>query len=193
MKLAYRAIDLATQNDAPPRIGEPFPEMAAAHMLAEMAKSGEASDAAGRPLLTQDETDRLERFYGAVDPLTRQVKIRRLTVQLTCGAGRRYDQRKREWVYAYTWERQKFVWVWDWGRAESPTEFQFRNLERADVYCTDNGLLRRTLIDIFEQSKKSKVAYADLVDQKVKTALGQAVEPTVTRSGSSRRGRRDRR
>src|SRR5436853_5863906 len=192
MKLAYRAIDLAVQAEAPPRPGEPFPEMAAAHMLAEMAKSGEASDGAGRPLLTQDETDRLERFYGAVDPLTRQVKIRRLTVQLTCGAGRRYDQRKREWVYAYTWERQKFVWVWDWGRAESPTEFQFRNLERADVYCTDNGLLRRTLIDIFEQSKKSKVAYADLVDQKVKTVRGQAVEPTVTR-GSSRRGRRYRR
>ena len=54
------------------------------------------------------------------------------------------------------------------------------------------GTLRRTLIDIFEQSKKSKVAYADLVDQKVKTALGQIVEPTVTR-GSGRRGRRHRR
>ena len=192
MKLAYRAIDLAVQTETAPRRGEPFPEMAAAHLLAEMAKSGEATDAAGRPLLTQDEIDRLERFYGAVDPTTRQVKIRRLSVLLSCGAGRRYDQRKREWVYAYTFERSRFVWVWDWGRAESPTEFQFRNLERAEVNCTDNGLLRRTLIDIFEQSKKSKVAYADLVDQKVRTALGQMVEPTVTR-GSSRRGRRHRR
>ena len=52
---------------------------------------------------------------------------------------------------------------------------------------------RRTLVDIFEQSKKSKVPYADLVDQKVKTALGQAVETTVTRGNSSRRGRRHRR
>ena len=108
------------------------------------------------------------------------------------GVGRRYDQRRREWDYVYSWTRTKFVWVWDWGRAESPTEFQFRNLERADPSCTDNGLLRRTLIDIFEQAKKSKLAYADLVDQKVKTAHGQAVETTVTRS-SSRRGRRHRR
>ena len=83
--------------------------------------------------------------------------------------------------------------MWDWGRAESPTEFQFRNLERAENSCTDNHLLRRTLVDIFEQSKKSKVPYADLVDQKVKTALGQPVETTVTRGGSSRRGRRHRR
>ena len=57
--------------------------------------------------------------------------------------------------------------MWDWGRAELPTEFQFRNLERAENSCTDNDLLRRTLIDIFEQAKKSKVPYADLVDQKV--------------------------
>ncbi len=192
MKLAYRAIDLATQNDAPPRVGEPFPEMAAAHLLVEMARSGEAVDAAGRPLLTNDEIDRLEKFYGAVDPVTRQVKIRRLTVQLSCGAGRRYDPRKREWYYVFPWTRAKFVWVWDWGRAESPTEFQFRNLERAENSCTDNHLLRRTLVDIFEQSKKSKVPYADLVDQKVKTALGQPVETTVTRS-SNRRGRRGRR
>ena len=55
MELAYRAIDLATQNDALPRHGEPFPEMAAAHLLVDMAKSGEAVDAAGRPLLPQDE------------------------------------------------------------------------------------------------------------------------------------------
>jgi len=190
MKLAYRAIELATLNDSPPQPGEPFPEMAAAHLLVEMAKNGEAADAAGRPLLTQDEIERLEKYYGTVDPATRQVKIRRLTVQLTCGVGRRYDQRKREWDYVYGWTRNKFIWVWDWGRAESPTEFQFRNLERVDRSCTDNNLLRRTLVDIFEQSKKSKVAYADLADQKVKTAHGQAVETTVTRS--PRRGRRRR-
>jgi hypothetical protein len=165
--------------------------MAAAHLLVEMAKSGEAADAAGRPLLTPEEIERLEKFYGAVDAGTRQVKIRRLTVLLNCGAGRRYDQRHREWYYVYRWTRSRFVWVWDWGRSESPTEFQFRNLERAENSCTDNSLLRRTLVDIFEQSKKSQVPYADLVDQKVKTAMGQAAETAVTR-GSNRRGRRRR-
>lgn len=191
MKLAYRAIELAVQSDTAPRVGEPFPEMAAAHLLVEMARNGEAADAAGRPLLTQDEIDRLEKYYGSVDAATRQVKIRRLTVTLNCGIGRWYDQRRRQWDYVYTWTRpNKYVWVWDWGRSESPTEFQFRNLERVNSSCTDNSLLRRTLIDIFEQSKKSQVPYADLVDQKVKTAHGQAAEPTVTRS--PRRGRRRR-
>ena len=192
MRLAYRAIELATLNETAPRIGEPFPEMAAAHLLVEMAKSGEATDAAGRPLLTPEEIERLEKFYGAVDPGSRQVKIRRLTITLNCGAGRRYDQRAREWYYVYRWNRSRFVWVWDWGRSESPTEFQFRNLERAENSCTDNSLLRRTLVDIFEQSKKSQVPYADLVDQKVKTAMGQAAETAVTR-GSDRRRRRGRR
>jgi TPR repeat protein len=191
MKLAYRAIELATLTDSVARTGEPFPEVAAAHLLVEMAKNGEAADAAGRPLLTQDETDRLEKYYGTVDPVTRQVKIRRLAVTLNCGVGRRYDQRRRVWEYAYPWTKERYVWVWDWARAESPTEFQFRNLERRDRACNDNGLLRRTLVDIFEQSKKSKVPYADLVDQKVKTAHGQAVETTVTRS--PKRGRRHRR
>jgi hypothetical protein len=192
MKLAYRAIELATLNDSVPRAGEPFPEVAAAHLLAEMAKNGEAVDAAGRQLLTQDEIDRLEKYYGAVDPVTHQVKIRRITVTLKCGVERRSDQRRRTREFTYSWTRDRFVWVWDWARAESPTEFQFRNLERRDRACTDNDLLRRTLVDIFDQSKKSKVPYADLVDQKVKTAHGQqTVETTVTRS--PRRGRRHRR
>src|SRR5207253_6745794 len=140
----------------------------------------------GRPLLTQDEIVRLERFYGAVDPVTRQVKIRRLSVLLNCGAGRRYDDRKREWVYAYTWERSRFVWVWDWGRVESPTEFQFRNLER-DTGCDKNNLLRRTLIDIYDQAKKHDVPYADLVEQKVKIAMGEVSAPSTGRKRGRRR------
>jgi TPR repeat protein len=194
MKLAYRAIDLAVQSDAFPQPGEPFPEMAAAHLLVEMAKNNEAVDAAGRPLLTLDEIERLERFYGIVDPGTRQVKIRRLTVPLKCGVGQReFDKQKKEWIYEYSWTApRKLIWVWDWGRSESPTEFQFRNLER-ETGCTNNELLRRTLNDIFEQSKKNKLAFADLVDQKIKTAQGQqSVEPAVTRDTrrSRRRGRR---
>jgi len=191
MQLAYQAIALAVQNDAVPRPREPFPEMAAAHLLVDMARSGEAVDAAGRPLINSDEVERLEKYYGRTDPETRQVKVRRLLVQLGCGyTGRYYDRQKRRWAWLWEWIRNDYIWVWDWGRAESPTEFQFRNLERA-TGCVNNSILRRTLIDIFEQSKKSKVAFADLTDQKVRTAQGASIEPAVTRdSRSRRRGRR---
>jgi TPR repeat protein len=189
MKLAYRAIELAVQSDAAPEWGEAFPEMSAAHLLVEMAKGNEAVDAGGRPLLTVDEVERLERFYGSVDPVSRQVKIRRLNVQLTCG--RWYDRSRRQWVNDDDRTWRDFIWVWDWGRNESPTEFQFRSRERSTL-CPYNDVLRRTMIDIFEQSKKSKVAFADLVDQKVKTAQGQTVENTEKpeRRRRCRRGRR---
>ena len=140
--------------------GNPFHEIAAAHLLAEMAKNGEAVDAAGRPLLTPDEIDRLERFYGAVDPVTKQVKALSITVLADCGGYRKWTKK---------------VWVWDWGRAESPTESQFRNIERT-TRCTNNDVLRRTLNEVFEQAKKNKVPFADLIDQKIKTA-NSVVEP----------------
>src|SRR5262249_8885659 len=135
-------------------------ETAAAHLIVEMAKNREAVDAAGRPLLTQDEVDRLERYYGTVDPLTKQVKIRRLDVKLKCGD---------------YWVKPEQIWVWDWGRSEAPTEPQFRNIERI-TGCTNNDTLRRTLIDVFEQAKKNKVPFADLIDQKIKTA-NSVVDP----------------
>jgi TPR repeat protein len=191
MKYAYRAIELSVLDESGTGPGEPFPEMAAAHLLIEMAKNGEATDAAGRPLLSQEEVDRIEKFYGSVDPNTRQVKIRRVTVRLNCGIGGQYDTREREWVYDYGWRKYFFIWVWDWGRAESPTEFQFRDIEREWTACSHNSLLRRTLNDIFEQAKKSKVAFADLVDQKVRTAQGESAETIVTRG--TKRGRRHRR
>jgi hypothetical protein len=75
------------------------------------------------------------------------------------------------------WFSLKPIWVWDWGRNESPTEAQFRNLER-DTKCTNNELLRRTLIDVFEQAKKNKVPFADLADQKIKTAKLAVDEPS---------------
>jgi TPR repeat protein len=163
IKLAYRTIELATQTDPTTAEGNPFHEIAAAHLLVEMAKNGEAVDAAGRSLLTQDEIERLERHYGAVDPAAKQVKIRRLDVKVKCGY----------------WTRTQQVWVWDWGRVESPTEPQFRNIERT-TGCSDNDVLRRTLIDIFEQAKKNKVPFADLIDQKIKTA-NSVVEPQRSR------------
>jgi hypothetical protein len=191
MKFAYRAIELAVLDESGTGPGEPFPEMAAAHLLIEMAKNGEATDAAGRSLLSAEEIDRIEKFYGSVDPGTRQVKIRRITVRLNCGIGGQFDPREREWVYAYGWPKYFYIWVWDWGRTESPTEFQFRDIEREWTACSHNSLLRRTLNDIFEQAKKNKVAFADLVDQKVRTAQGEASETIVTRG--SKRTRRCRR
>ena len=64
MKLAYRTIELAEQADPTDEDGQPFHEIAAAHLLVEMAKNGEAVDTTGRPLLTQEEIERLERYYG---------------------------------------------------------------------------------------------------------------------------------
>jgi len=77
------------------------------------------------------------------------------------------------------WTSSQQVWVWDWGRVESPTEPQFRNIERT-TGCADNDVLRRTLIDVFEQAKKNKVPFADLIDQKIKTA-NAVVEPKKSR------------
>ena len=188
MKLAYRTIELSVQSDITPRTGEPIPEIAAAHLLVEMAKNGEAVDASNKPLLTQDEVERLERFYGAVDAVAKNVKIRRLGVQLGCGSARTYDRARRQWVSESERTRRDFIWAWDWGRAESPTEFQFRSIERR-TQCTNNDVLRRTMVDIFEQSKKSKVSFADLVDQKIRTAQGQSVA-TATKPERKRCRRR---
>ena len=177
LRLAYRTIELAVQTDPTTEEGNPFHEIAAAHLLVEMAKSGEAIDAAGVSLLTESEVGRMERYYGSVDPATKRVKVRRLLVPLRCGfIGNS----------GFNWTLWRYLWVWDWGRSESPTEAQFRNLERT-TGCTNNDPLRRTLIDVFEQSKKSNVAFADLVEQKIKTASARTEEPD-----SSKRSRRRR-
>lgn len=188
---AFKAMELATQSDAAPKIGEPFPEMAAAHLIAEMVKTNEAVDNAGGPLLTAEEVERLERFYGKVDFSSKQVKIRRLVVELTCGFGKlEYNKQTKEYQYQYSWAPVKRpIWVWDWGRKESPTEFQFRAHER-ETLCTKNNLLRRTLADIFDQAKKNDVPYADLVEQKIKIAMGASVETTTRGERRGRRGRR---
>ena len=167
MKFAYRAIALSVLADPTTPEGKPFYEIAAGHLLVEMAKNNEAVDGSGSPLLTQDEVDRLERYYGSVDPNPKdvvdptsndskkvyEVKVRRLEVELDC----------------YAWKQTADIWVWDWGRSESPTAVQFRNLER-ETSCSNNDKLRRTLVDVFEQAKKNKVPFADLIAQKIKTA-----------------------
>lgn len=180
MKLAYRAIDLSVRTDPTTQEGNPFHEIAAGHLLAEMAKNGEAVDDGGRPLLTQEETERLERYYGAVDPVTKTVKIRRLNVPLGCWGWNVRDFMQHKATMG--WPKFVTIWVWDWGRSEAPTEAQFRNLER-ETRCASNDLLRRTLVDVFEQAKKNKVPFADLADQKIKTARLAVEEPNKKKRG----------
>jgi hypothetical protein len=70
------------------------------------------------------------------------------------------------------WYFPEQVWVWDWGRSDAPTEFQIRYYERLHG-CTNNTSLRATLMDIFSQAKKSKVAFSDLLAQRIQTLEGQ--------------------
>ena len=167
MKYAFLAIKLSVQADPTTPDGNPFFEINAGILLAEMAVNGQAVDVNDRALLTPDEIDRLQRFYGAVDPDTHKVKIRRLDVPL---GGCNYPYKKA-------------VWVWDWGRAESPTEPQFRSLER-ETFCYDNDVLRRTLSASFQAARKAKVPFADLINQQIIAAQAQ------TNAQSTRQPRR---
>jgi hypothetical protein len=152
MSYAYRAIHLATLTDPTSDDGNPMNEIEAGILLSEMAANHEAEDINGNPLLTKDEVDRLERFYGKVDPVTKKVRIRRLEVPVVCGGG------------GFT--RQEPIWVWDWGRNESPTEPQFRAIEH-EGFCIVDPVLRATLIASYQTAKKSNVAFADLIQQQI--------------------------
>jgi TPR repeat protein/uncharacterized caspase-like protein len=162
MKYAFLAIKLSVQADPSSDDGNPFYEIGAGILLAEMAVNGQAVDVNDRGLLNPDEIDRLQRFYGTVDPETHKVKIRRLDVPL---GGCSYPYKKA-------------VWVWDWGRAESPTEAQFRSLER-ETYCYDNDILRRTLSASFDAARKAKVPFADLINQQIIAAQAQESAPST--------------
>jgi hypothetical protein len=50
--------------------------------------------------------------------------------------------------------------------------------------------LRATLIDIYSQAKKSKVAFADLLAQRMQTLEGQAKPQTQEGDGGRRHRRR---
>lgn len=161
MKYAYRAIDLSVKASPLQEDGNPFYEFAAGQLLAEMAVSGEDSGADGQPLLSKDEVDRLQQFYGKVDPTTKTVKARRLSTQLIC-----YRYGTTVWKTNRTYD----FWVWDWGRDESPTEPQLRSLEYQSG-CGDNQDLRNTLSASYLLSKKNNVAFADLIIEQIKTAM----------------------
>ena len=173
MKLAYHAIDLTVLADPTAREGDPYYEMDAAHLIVDLAKGGEAIDAMGRPLLTPEEIDRLEHYYGAADPVTKKMKVRGFKVPIFCEPSE-------------TWYFPKQIWVWDWGRSEAPTELQIRFLERL-TRCPYNRDLRATLLDVYAQAKKSKVAFADLLAQRMQTLEGQAQPPQSDREHRRRR------
>lgn len=174
MKLAYHAIDLAVLADPTTSEGDPYYEMDAAHLLVDLVNSGEAVNAMGQPLLTPEEIDRLEHYYGAADPVTKKMKVRVFKVPIFCDP-------------AEAWYFPEQIWVWDWGRSEAPTELQIRFLERM-TGCPYNRDLRATLVDIYAQAKKNKVAFADLLAQRMQTLEGQA-KPQEGDSGRRRRRR----
>jgi uncharacterized protein len=173
MKLAYHAIDLTVLADPTAREGDPYYEMDAAHLIVDLAKGGEAIDPMGRPLLTPEEIDRLEHYYGAADPVTKKMKVRGFKVPIFCEPSE-------------TWYFPEQIWVWDWGRSEAPTELQIRFLERL-TRCPYNRDLRATLLDVYAQAKKSKVAFADLLAQRMQTLEGQAQPPQSDREHRRRR------
>ncbi len=122
IKYAYKAIDLAIRavgTGARSSFDNPLDEIAAGILVAEMAAGGEAVDKDGNPLLTPDEIERLDRYYGKPDPQTHKVKVRSLKVWMVCGNS----------------EEEKYVWVWDWGREEAPTEPQFRYFQSMNPPC----------------------------------------------------------
>lgn len=154
MQYAYQAIKLSVEADPTTEDGDPFFEIDAGILLAEMAVNGEANDINGHSLLNPDEVDRLQKFYGTVNPDVRKVEVRKLEVPLGCNG---------------YYSRHGTLWVWDWGRKESPTEPQFRSIER-QTGCYDNETLRRTLIASFLVARKTKVPFADLIYQQIKEA-----------------------
>ncbi len=154
MQYAYQAIKLSAEADPTTEDGNPFFEADAGILLAEMAVNGQANDINGRPLLDEDEVDRLQKFYGTINPDIGKVEVRKLEVPLGCNG---------------YYSRHATLWVWDWGRRVSPTEPQFRSIER-QTGCYANVTLRRTLAASFLLAKKTKVPFADLLYQQIKEA-----------------------
>ena len=154
MQYAYQAIKLSAEADPTTEDGNPFFEADAGILLAEMAVNGQANDINGRPLLDEDEVDRLQKFYGTINPDIGKVEVRKLEVPLGCNG---------------YYSRHATLWVWDWGRRVSPTEPQFPQ------HRTPDGLLRQCnaaahLAASFLLAKKTKVPFADLLYQQIKEA-----------------------
>ena len=78
--------ELSAEADPATEDGDPFFEADAGILLAEMAVNGQANDINGKPLLDDDEIERLQKFYGTVNPDMRKVEVRKLEVPLGCAA-----------------------------------------------------------------------------------------------------------
>lgn len=175
IEYAFQTIKIATQISPSRWDGSPYYEIAAGHLLAEMARNGEANDARGRPLFRDDEIERMEKFYGKPDAETKQVKVRRLEVPLrSCSLAQARTRKKgRDTTPSRAYPRRFQIWVWDWGRQISPTEAQIQLLEHVNYLCSDNQPERQTLIASFETAKRTKVPFADLIEQQIKAAALQ--------------------
>jgi TPR repeat protein len=166
LRYAYRALQLAPQANPTDQEATPFTEIQAGHLIVEMFRNGEADSIEPAPVKS-DEVERLERFYGRVDRVPdadgkQRVKARLLTVPLGCVG-------QTELIR---------IWVWDWGRNESPTETQFRSVERQRFpNCSNNVDLRDTLSAVFDEAKKSRVPFADLIDQRIASAKDYVERP----------------
>jgi TPR repeat protein len=134
---AYRAIDLAAEADPTEPDYDPTDEVAAAHVLIEMARNGEAVGPQGSPLLTPDEVDRLEYYYGAYDSASHQVGVAKLRSTL-CGQSRD-------------------LFVWNWGREEIPTAAQMRAVNNVrDDACRQIKVLDTKFSEAFAYARNSK-------------------------------------
>ncbi|TBW40399.1 hypothetical protein EYW49_04235 [Siculibacillus lacustris] len=166
MRYAYEAIRLTTLGDPLLPDGSFYNEVAAGHLLAEMARNNETV-VGGTSLLSKDEIDRVEKFYGQVDEASGRVKVRWLRTRLNC-----FILKDRKGVETnYPTSRLYDLWVWDWGREEAPTEPQMRRLEH-ETNCMYNQDLRGTLVASFRQAQKSHIPFADLIDEQIRIASG---------------------
>jgi uncharacterized protein len=174
IQYSFQAIRLSVLADPTLRDGDPFYEIEAGILIAEMASNNQAVDVNGHPLLKPDELDRLQKFYGKIDAAARRVKVRSFEVPLNCIDPKVYGSNMG-------WFVRRPLWVWDWGRQEAPTESQFRSLER-ETECSFNDVLRQTLVAAFEAARKNNVAFADLVEEEVNAARTREDAAAAARS-----------
>jgi TPR repeat protein len=182
---AFAAIDLAAhanpaehyfQNDF-----SPLTEIAAGQFLVMLAHEPDCVDEFGKPLFSKAEIDTMEKYYGLYDAKQRRVVVKIIDMYDYENAMPQADAVRLP------------LWVWDWGRAEAPTEQQFRRIElwrdttfydlyrdryfarkRNDPtamhahpeYVTQN-MLRSSLSDIYSISRNIKTSFLDLLANKL--------------------------
>jgi hypothetical protein len=183
---AFAAIDLAAQANPAgdyylPNEFSPLTEIAAGQFLVMLAHEQGCVDEQGKPLFSKPEIDTMEKFYGKYDEKQHRVVVKIADI---------YDYSKPR---PQDWPFRKQLWIWDWGRAEAPTEQQFRRVElnrdttyydwTRDIsfekernnlqtmrdhpeYVTQN-MLRAAIDDVYTLSRKIKTSFLDLLGEKL--------------------------